>query len=157
MARRIAAAYQMEPLSALAAWSRRLAVFSLVATIVSVVIVRFGFLDFKPALTTFFGSLACAGLSILVGLAAFAGVVRPHRRAAARCAAAARGVSVAQICAHLLDCRRRALPTALHTRRTDDTYAILDMHALAVRDATHTATAHHATTHAATAHAADRG
>ena len=84
MARRIAAAYQMEPLSALAAWSRRLAVFSLVATIVSVVIVRFGFLDFKPALTTFFGSLdgaskfvkgdAVAGLlitllNLLVGLA----------------------------------------------------------------------------------------
>lgn len=74
MARRIAAAYQMEPLSALASWSRRLAVFSLIATVVSVIIVRFGFLDFKPALTTFFGALACAGLSILVGLAAFAAI-----------------------------------------------------------------------------------
>ena len=71
MARRIAAAYQMEPISALASWSRRLAVFSLVSSIVAVVIVRFGVLDFKPALTTFFGALACAGLSILVGLAAF--------------------------------------------------------------------------------------
>lgn len=74
MARRIAAAYQMEPVSALASWSRRLAVFSLVATVVAVVIVRFGFLDFKPALTTFFGAIACAGLSILVGLAAFAAI-----------------------------------------------------------------------------------
>lgn len=74
MARRIAAAYQMEPVSVLASWSRRLAVFSLVATIVSVIIVRFGFLDFKPALTTFFGAIAGAGLSILVGLAAFAAI-----------------------------------------------------------------------------------
>lgn len=74
MARRIAAAYQMEPLSALAAWSRRLAVFALIATIVSVAIVRFGFLDFKPALASFFGALACAGLSILVGLAGFAAI-----------------------------------------------------------------------------------
>lgn len=84
MARRIAAAYQLEPLSALAAWSRRLAVFSLVATIVSVAIVRFGFLDFKPALTTFFGALACAGLSILVGLAGFAAIWQNGSRGMAR-------------------------------------------------------------------------
>jgi uncharacterized protein (DUF1499 family) len=84
MARRIAAAYQMEPLSALASWSRRLAVFSLVATIVSVVIVRFGFLDFKPALASFFGALACAGLSILVGLAAFAAIWQNGSRGMSR-------------------------------------------------------------------------
>jgi uncharacterized protein (DUF1499 family) len=64
----------MEPISALASWARHLAVFSLVATIVSVIVVRFGFLDFKPALATFFGALACAGLSILVGLAGFAAI-----------------------------------------------------------------------------------
>src|SRR5580692_3224706 len=81
MARRIAARYQMEPLSALASWSRRLAVFSL---IVSVVIVRFGFLDFKPALTTFFGALACAGLSILIGLAAFAAIWQNGSRGMSR-------------------------------------------------------------------------
>ena len=84
MARRIAAAYQMEPISALASWSRRLAVFSLVASIVAVVIVRFGFLDFKPALTTFFGALACAGLSILVGLAAFAAIWQNGSRGMSR-------------------------------------------------------------------------
>ena len=84
MARRIAAAYQMEPLSALASWTRRLAVFSLIATIVSVVIVRFGFLDFKPALATFFGALACAGLSILVGLAAFAAIWQNGSRGMSR-------------------------------------------------------------------------
>jgi len=74
MARRIAAAYHMEPTSGLALTARRLAVFSLVATIVSVAVVRFGFLDFKPALATFFGALALAGLSILVGFLAFAAI-----------------------------------------------------------------------------------
>lgn len=74
MARRIYAPYHMEPMSALASWARHLAVFSLIATIVSVMVVRFGFLDFKPALATFFGALACAGLSILAGLAGFAAI-----------------------------------------------------------------------------------
>lgn len=84
MARRIYAAYQMEPLSALASWSRRLAVFSLVATIVSVIVIRFGFLDFRPALATFFGALAFAGLSILVGLAAFAAIWQNGSRGMSR-------------------------------------------------------------------------
>ncbi|HEY0236097.1 MAG TPA: DUF1499 domain-containing protein, partial [Afipia sp.] len=52
----------------------RLAVFSLVATPVSILVVRFGFLDFKPALATFFGALALSGLAILVSLAAFAAI-----------------------------------------------------------------------------------
>jgi uncharacterized protein (DUF1499 family) len=54
--------------SRLASWSRNLAVFAVVAVLVSIIIVRFGFLEIKPALATFFGALACAGLSILVGL-----------------------------------------------------------------------------------------
>jgi uncharacterized protein (DUF1499 family) len=74
MARRFLAPYQSEPFSALATWARRLAVFAAVAAIVSIIIVRFGFLEMKPALATFFGALACAGLSILVGLAAFAAI-----------------------------------------------------------------------------------
>ncbi|MBN8970241.1 MAG: DUF1499 domain-containing protein [Rhizobiales bacterium] len=74
MARRFYAPYQSEPMSALASWARRLAIFALVAAIVSTLIVRFGFLDFKPALMTFLGALACAGLSILVSLAAFAAI-----------------------------------------------------------------------------------
>jgi uncharacterized protein (DUF1499 family) len=74
MRRRFSAAYQTEPLSALAVWSRRLAVFSLLATVASIVVIRFGFLELRPALATFFGALACAGLSLLVGLAAFAAI-----------------------------------------------------------------------------------
>jgi hypothetical protein len=67
MARRFSAPYLSEPVSRLASWSRNLAVFAVVAVLVSIVIVRFGFLEIKPALATFFGALACAGLSILVG------------------------------------------------------------------------------------------
>ncbi len=72
--RRFSTPYHQEPVSALASWARRLAVFSLVATPVSILVVRFGFLDFKPALATFFGALACAGLAILVSFAAFAAI-----------------------------------------------------------------------------------
>jgi hypothetical protein len=74
MARRFSAPYQSEPVSSLASWARNLAVFSVVAVLVSIIIVRFGFLEMKPALATFFGALACAGLSILVGLAAFVAI-----------------------------------------------------------------------------------
>lgn len=74
MRRRFSAAYHTEPLSVLAVWARRLAVFSLLATVTSIVMIRFGFLELRPALATFFGALALAGLSILVGLAAFAAI-----------------------------------------------------------------------------------
>src|SRR6266436_3104732 len=74
MARRFSAPYQSEPVSGLATWSRNLAIFSIVAVVVSILIVRFGFLEMKPALATFFGALGCAILSILVGLAAFAAI-----------------------------------------------------------------------------------
>ena len=74
MARRFSAPYQSEPVSSLASWARNLAVFSVIAVLVSIFIVRFGFLEIKPALATFFGALAVAGLSILVGLAAFVAI-----------------------------------------------------------------------------------
>jgi len=84
MARRFSAPYQKEPVSNLALWARNLAVFSVVAVLVSIIIVRFGFLEMKPALATFFGALACAGLSILVGLAAFAAIWRNGSRGMSR-------------------------------------------------------------------------
>jgi hypothetical protein len=74
MARRFSAPYQSEPVSSLATWSRNLAIFAVVAVVVSILIVRFGFLEMKPALATFFGALGCAVLSILFGLAAFAAI-----------------------------------------------------------------------------------
>src|SRR5215510_409551 len=84
MARRFSAPYQTEPVSALATWSRNLAVFSVVAVLVSILIVRFGFLEIKPAMATFFGGLAIAGLSILVGLAAFAAIWQTGSRGMGR-------------------------------------------------------------------------
>ena len=74
MARRFSAAYQSEPFSVLATWARRLALFALIVAIVSIIVIRGGFLDFKPAVATFFGALGLAGLSILVSLAAFAAI-----------------------------------------------------------------------------------
>jgi hypothetical protein len=70
--------------SSLASWARNLAVFSVVAVLVSIIIVRFGFLEMKPALATFFGALACAGLSILVGLAAFVAIWQNGSRGMSR-------------------------------------------------------------------------
>ncbi len=84
MARRFSAPYQSEPVSSLATWARNLAIFSVVAVVVSILIVRFGFLEMKPALATFFGALACAGLSILVGMAAFAAIWQNGSRGMSR-------------------------------------------------------------------------
>ena len=84
MARRFSAPYQSEPVSSLASWARNLAVFSVVAVLVSIMIVRFGFLEMKPALATLFGALACAGLSMLVGLAAFVAIWQNGSRGMSR-------------------------------------------------------------------------
>jgi uncharacterized protein (DUF1499 family) len=84
MARRFSAPYQSEPVSSLATWARNLAVFAVVAVIVSIVIVRFGFLEIKPALATFLGGLAIAALSILLGLAGFAAIWQNGSRGMAR-------------------------------------------------------------------------
>ncbi|MGZ3285188.1 MAG: DUF1499 domain-containing protein [Xanthobacteraceae bacterium] len=84
MARRFSAPYQSEPVSSLASWARNLAVFSVVAVLVSIIIVRFGFLEMKPALATFFGALGIAGLSILVSFAAFAAIWQNGSRGMSR-------------------------------------------------------------------------
>lgn len=84
MARRFSAPYQSEPVSSLATWARNLAVFAVVAVVVSIIIVRFDFLEMKPALATFFGGLAISALSILFGLAGFAAIWRNGSRGMAR-------------------------------------------------------------------------
>jgi Protein of unknown function (DUF1499) len=84
MARRFSAPYLSEPVSGLASWSRNLAVFAVVAMLVSIVIVRFGFLEIKPALATFFGALAIAGVSFLIGLAGAAAIWQSGARGMSR-------------------------------------------------------------------------
>jgi Protein of unknown function (DUF1499) len=60
-----------EPTSRLAIWARRIALFSFVAVLLSVIIVRSGVLEIGPALATFAGALALAGIAILLAFAAF--------------------------------------------------------------------------------------
>ncbi len=84
MARRFHAAYLSEPVSGLATWARNLAVFSVVAVLVSIAIVRFGIFEMKPAMATFFGALGCAGLSMLIGLAGFAAIWQNGSRGMSR-------------------------------------------------------------------------
>jgi uncharacterized protein (DUF1499 family) len=63
--------YADQPLSRLAIWARRIALFSLVATLLSIVIVRSGILEIEPALATFGGALLLAIIGILLALASF--------------------------------------------------------------------------------------
>src|ERR1700755_2553093 len=84
MARRFSAPYHSEPVSGLATWSRNLAVFAVIAVVVSILIVRFGFLEVKPALATFLGALGLAGFSILLGRAAFAAIWQTGARGMSR-------------------------------------------------------------------------
>jgi hypothetical protein len=60
-----------EPTSRLAVWSRRIAGFALVASVLAIIIVRSGLLEIRPALATFAGALAIAVVALLVALAAF--------------------------------------------------------------------------------------
>ncbi|MGA8615695.1 MAG: DUF1499 domain-containing protein [Xanthobacteraceae bacterium] len=59
-----------EPVSRLAIWSRRVALFALVATLIGVFIVRSGALDVVPAVSTLAGALALALVAILLALGA---------------------------------------------------------------------------------------
>ncbi len=62
--------YSEEEISRLAIWSRRIALFSLAATLIAVVIVRSGALDIVPALSTLGGALVLACVAILLALGA---------------------------------------------------------------------------------------
>src|SRR5947199_5164185 len=48
-----------------------MALFALAAAFLSIIIVRWGFLEIQPALTTFGGALSFAGVALLLALAAF--------------------------------------------------------------------------------------
>ncbi len=59
-----------QPTSRLAIWSRRLALFSLAATFIAIIVVRSGALEIVPALSTLAGALALALLAILLAFGA---------------------------------------------------------------------------------------
>ena len=62
----------VEPMSQLATWARRMALFSLAAVIVSVIIVRSEWLDIGPAITTFVVALAPSIIAIALAIGALA-------------------------------------------------------------------------------------
>lgn len=70
MRRRIAE----QPTSRLAIWARRIALFSLAATVVAIIIVRSGTLDIVPALATLAGALLLAVVAILLAFGAGAAI-----------------------------------------------------------------------------------
>jgi uncharacterized protein (DUF1499 family) len=86
MARRYAVA--VEPVSRLAVWARRMALFSLAAVIVSIIIVRSEWLDVGPAITTFVVALAPSILALGLALGAFAVIWTDGLRGAGRAFAA---------------------------------------------------------------------
>ena len=62
--------FNEQPISRLAVWARRLALFSLAATLIAVIVVRSGVLDLVPALSTLAGALLLACVAILLAFAA---------------------------------------------------------------------------------------
>jgi len=60
-----------EPLSQLAIWARRLAIFAVVVAVLAIGIEQWGALEIIPMLVTFGASLALAVLAIMVAVAAF--------------------------------------------------------------------------------------
>jgi len=62
--------FAKEPISRLAIWARRCALFSLAATVLVIVIVRAGWIEIDPSLAAVTGALGIAGFSILLALAA---------------------------------------------------------------------------------------
>src|SRR5215472_9521580 len=58
------------PVSRLAIWARRIALFSLAATFIAIIIVRSGALEIVPALSTLAGALVLAVLAILLAFGA---------------------------------------------------------------------------------------
>src|SRR5579864_2924658 len=59
-----------EPPSRLAIWARRVALFSLAATLIAVIVVRSGALEIVPALSTLAGALVLAVVAILMAIGA---------------------------------------------------------------------------------------
>jgi len=69
-----------EPYSKLAIWARRFALFSVVATLLAIIIVRSGIIEVVPGLVTFGGALAVAAVAILLALMSFVTIWRQGLR-----------------------------------------------------------------------------
>lgn len=69
-----------EPMSRLAMWSRRLAVFAIAVALLAIVIANLGFLEPVPAVATLGGGLFFAFAAMLLALGAFAVIWQTGRR-----------------------------------------------------------------------------
>src|SRR5437899_583848 len=69
-----------EPLSRLAVWSRRVAVFAIPVVLLAIVLVRVGLLELVPGLATFGGALVLALVAILLAIGAFVVIWREGLR-----------------------------------------------------------------------------
>ena len=69
-----------EPFSKLAIWARRIALFSVAAALIAIIIVRSGLIEAVPGLFTFGGALAFAALGILLALLSFIPIWRQGLR-----------------------------------------------------------------------------
>jgi uncharacterized protein (DUF1499 family) len=65
-----------EPNSKFAVWSRRLALFSVAAALIAIIIVRAGLIEALPGMVTLGGALGFAGLAMLLALASFVTIWR---------------------------------------------------------------------------------
>src|ERR1043166_6055814 len=72
------------PVSRVAAWAGRFAWFAIAVALLSITIVRTGFLDIQPALATFAAALMFAGLAIVLAFAAFVVIWRQGLRGLGR-------------------------------------------------------------------------
>jgi uncharacterized protein (DUF1499 family) len=72
------------PMSRLAVWSWRFALFALVVAVLSIIVVRTGLLEVMPALTTFGAALVFALLAVLSALLAFVVIWRQGLRGLGR-------------------------------------------------------------------------
>jgi uncharacterized protein (DUF1499 family) len=68
--------FDNEPMSRLAAWSGRFALFALAVAALSIIIVRSGLLEIVPALATFAAALIFAGAAVLLSFLAFVAIWR---------------------------------------------------------------------------------
>jgi len=68
-----------EPVSGLAAWSSRFALFALAVAALSIIIVRSGLLEIVPALATFAAALVFAALAVLLSFLGFVVIWRQGR------------------------------------------------------------------------------
>jgi uncharacterized protein (DUF1499 family) len=69
-----------EPISKLAIWSRRLALFSVAAALIAIIIVRAGLIEALPGMVALGGALAFALFAVLLALASFVPIWRQGLR-----------------------------------------------------------------------------